>query len=277
MALDRDAAEPLPAVLLVDDDGELLAFMREQLECLTRRVYVARSPLEALWLLHHLDIDAVVCDLVLGASDGLHLLEQVRTERPDVARVLLTGFGGIAASHAALDVAHAVLHKPTDAASLAALLRWLPGQLGGDEPRAPADAVHLAIGGELNEHTDLSALARATGDLVLDLEHVRLVNSSGAGRLVQLIEEMDEGRVIVRCSPAVVNQLNLWPMLARRLLIRSVMAPLECQECQSICDVAVDVASGQRPSLPDVACETCGVTMELADLPERYFAFLETS
>ncbi len=126
MALERDAGERLPAVLLVDDDGEFLAFMREELERLTRRVYVARSALEALWVLHDLDIDAVVCDLVLGASDGLHLLEQVQAERPDLARVLLTGFGAIAARHPALDVAHTVLHKPTDAASLVEVLRWIP-------------------------------------------------------------------------------------------------------------------------------------------------------
>jgi CheY-like chemotaxis protein len=92
----------LTAVLLVDDDAEFLAEMRTQLERLTPDVYVAQSPLEALWLLHHVDVDAIVCDLHLGATDGLRLLEQVRAERPELARVLLTGVGDEAAGHAAL-------------------------------------------------------------------------------------------------------------------------------------------------------------------------------
>jgi len=281
----RDEAEQLPALLLVDDDGEFLAAMREQLDDLTRHVYVARSPLEALWLLHHLDVDAVVSDLVLGANDGLDLLGRIRAERPGVMRILLTGFSEVAANHAALAVAHAVIHKPTDAASLIALLHWLPANLDDDisQDDAPVPLVvehdvHATLGPDVNEHSDLSALAQSTGDLVLNLEHVRSINSSGARELIRFVEQLDDHQVIVahRCSPAVVGQLNLLPMVAQRLLVRSVVTPLECQECLSICDVVVDVVAGERPRLPDVACEQCGERMELADLPERYFAFLDS-
>lgn len=282
---ERDVAEERPALLLVDDDGEFLAAMREQLDELTRHVYIARSPLEALWLLHHLDVDAVVSDLVLGANDGLDLLGRIRAERPGVMRILLTGFSEVAANHAALAVAHAVIHKPTDAASLIALLRWLPANVDdhAHEHDAPVPLVvehdlHATLGPEVNEHSDLSALAQSTGDLVLNLANVRSINSSGGRELIRLVAHLDDHQVIVahRCSPAIVGQLNLLPMVAQRLLVRSVVTPMECQECLCIRDVVVEVVPGERPRLPDVACKQCGQRMELADIPERYFAFLDS-
>lgn len=252
----------MTAVLLVDDDAELLAEMRTQLERLTRDVYVAQSPLEVLWLLHHVDVNAIVCDLHLGATDGLRLLEQVRAERPEIARVLLTGFGDEAARHAALPAAQAILHKPTDAASLADVLRRLSAR------RLPAD---------IDEDSDLSALMALNGALVLNLQHVRTINSAGARKLMQLVDQADPERplIVERCSPVVVQQLNLFPLLARRLRVLSVIAPLECAGCLAQQDVLVDVSTGRRPDLPHLVCERCGAPMELADLPERYFAFLE--
>jgi CheY-like chemotaxis protein len=262
VALARGAREWLPTVLLVDDDPELLAEMRAQLTELAQEVYVAQTPLEALWLLHHVDVDAIVCDLLLGAADGLWLLERVRTDRPRVARVLLTGFGDVASSHAALPAAQAVLNKPVSADSLARVVREL-------SPRRPP--------AEINEHSDLSALMGSDGMLVLDLEHVRAINSAGVRKLIELVEHMDDEVVVVaeRCSPIVVGQLNLLPVLARRLSVRSVIAPMECSDCLGQRDVMVEVSAGRRPDLPQLDCERCGAPMELADLPERYFAFLE--
>ncbi|HUH00812.1 MAG TPA: response regulator [Kofleriaceae bacterium] len=262
MALARDASEWLPAVLLVDDDPEFLRELRAQLERLTRDVYVAQSPLEALWLLQHVELDAIVCDLFLGAADGLCLLEQLRTERPDVVRVLLTGFGDAAAGHPGLQVAQAILHKPVSAACLADLLRRL--------------VAHRSLA-EINESSDLSALSESGGPIVLNLEHVRTINSAGARKLMLFAENVGSERALIaeRCSPVVVGQLNLLPLLARRLCVRSVIAPLECAECLTQRDVIVDVSAGRRPDLPQLDCERCGAPMELADLPERYFAFLE--
>lgn len=124
----------MPVVLLVDDDVDFLEGMREQLGGRVREVLSAQSPLEAFWLLQRTDVDVIVCDLVLGETDGLHLLERVRTEWPSVARVLLTGCGDRLGQDV-FPAAQAVIHKPCDGANLAALLGRLPAR----RTPAPAD------------------------------------------------------------------------------------------------------------------------------------------
>lgn len=292
-ALASDGSEWRPAVLLVDDDAEFLAAMSEQLEGLVRSVHLARSPLEARWLLQHVSLDVIVCDLMLGESDGLLLLERVRTERPGMGRVLLTGFSERLAGQETFPAAHAVLHKPTDAISLSEVLRQLPVDTtlamskrdpikttihaGHSISRAPGH-VYVTVAPEINEHSDLSAILESDDTLVLDLGEVRSINSTGVRTLIHFIEKLGKDRVVLaaRCSPVFVGQLNYIPMLAKRLSVQSVIAPLECPHCLELRDVLVEVDVGVEPEIPSMTCEQCGTAMELADLQERYFAFLET-
>jgi CheY-like chemotaxis protein len=120
---DRERASP--RVLLVDDDLEFLAAMKEQLEAECSAVYIAQTPLAALWLLERVPIDAVVCDLALGGIDGRYLLEQLRERYPQIARVLITGFSERVPDEKTFWAAQSVLLKPCDATSLSTVLREL--------------------------------------------------------------------------------------------------------------------------------------------------------
>jgi hypothetical protein len=71
---------------------------------------------------------------VLGASDGRHLLEVVHVEYPQVARILVTGFGARLSGpgeQTTFPAAQAVLLKPCSLPALAALLGDLPDLSGG--------------------------------------------------------------------------------------------------------------------------------------------------
>lgn len=118
-------AELRPRVLLVDDDAEFLADMKEQLEPECAAVYVAQTPLAALWMLERVPIDAVVCDLALGSIDGRYLLDQLKERFPQIARVLVTGFSERVPDEKTFWAAQSVLLKPCDVVSLSSVLREL--------------------------------------------------------------------------------------------------------------------------------------------------------
>ena len=74
---------------------------------------------------------------------------------------------------------------------------------------------------------------------------------------------------------ALVSQINLVTFFAERHFIDSVMAPFVCAGCgaSSIDEVAVRDVRDYRP--PERRCGSCGGALELDDLPEDYFAFVE--
>jgi ActR/RegA family two-component response regulator len=275
-----------PAVLLVDDD---LTFLRDLSALLTAHVgsvHSARTPLEALHALETADVDVVVCDLQLADSDGLHLLELIRAEWPTVARVLLTGFGDRLRGRQTSPAAQAVICKPCDASSLVTLLRALPlrNRAAGQPARTSGAAlswttirrstgeVCVVLVGELNEQSDLRGISRLPDPLVLDLTGVRAINSAGMHQLARLLE--DRPVVAEGCSSAVVKILNVLPALCRRIQVRSVVAPLECDRCRLKWSIVVEIGHERPPIVPDVPCPECPGAMTLAEPPEHYFGFL---
>lgn len=73
---------------------------------------------EALTIPSDRRVDVVVSDMRVGAMQGAHLLEQVRTLHPEAARILLLDRGHGTDAMTALDVAHRFLRKPLDASEL---------------------------------------------------------------------------------------------------------------------------------------------------------------
>ncbi len=102
-------------VLLVDDEALLLRSLRRILERSGHRILEASSAEAALGPLRDPELDVVLCDLRLGASDGLELLERVKRERPGVEVIVMTGHGTIeSAVHAIQRGAFDYLEKPFD-------------------------------------------------------------------------------------------------------------------------------------------------------------------
>lgn len=277
-----------PAVLLVDDD---LGFLRELSTLLSAHVgpvRSARTPLEALHALETEEIDVVLCDLQLVGSDGLHLLELIRAEWPTVARVLLTGFGDRLRGRHTSPAAQAVIGKPCDTSSLVTLLLALPPRTRAPSALRPRRAtgapmswttirrstgeVHVVMVGELNEQSDLRGIHRLPDPLVLDLTGVRAINSAGMHQLARLLE--DRSVAAEGCSAAVVKLLNVLPALRRRIEVRSVVAPLECDRCRLTWSVVVEIRPDRPPIIPEVPCPECPGAMTLAEPWEHYFGFL---
>jgi PAS domain S-box-containing protein len=80
---------PQARVLVVDDEPELAAMLREMLESAGCDVAVAESGAVALALLAEARFDAIVCDLHMPDVDGAALWREVRVRHPRLARRML--------------------------------------------------------------------------------------------------------------------------------------------------------------------------------------------
>ena len=103
-------------ILIVDDDAELAGTLQEFLLQEGYAVEVALSAVEALAVQ---DRNPLLCvalvDLIMPVTDGLALMEQLRRRDPDVAVIIMTGYGTIeTAVEAVKRGAEDYLTKPFD-------------------------------------------------------------------------------------------------------------------------------------------------------------------
>jgi two-component system, response regulator RegA len=112
-------------VLLVDDDAPLRRSMARALERRDFHVVPAEGVAEARTLAREHRPEFAVLDMRLAEGSGLDLVHSLRTLRPDVRIVIVTGYGNIATAVAAIKAgAVDYLAKPVDADDVAnALLR----------------------------------------------------------------------------------------------------------------------------------------------------------
>src|SRR5436309_15674126 len=113
-------------VLLVDDDPALLQALPQALRLRMAGVTVetADSGTAALDRLAVRDYDAIVTDIKMPGMDGLELLAEIRTHRPDTPTLLITGHGEHdLVVHALRAGAYDFIQKPIDRDYFVASLR----------------------------------------------------------------------------------------------------------------------------------------------------------
>jgi DNA-binding response OmpR family regulator len=115
----------MPTILLVEDEHELAALLRRQLEAEGHRVLVASDGLTALRLAEQESPDLVVLDWMLPGLDGLAVCRRLR-ERSAVPILMLTARGEEADRVLGLEVgADDYLPKPFSLRELLARVRAL--------------------------------------------------------------------------------------------------------------------------------------------------------
>src|SRR4030088_915401 len=113
-------------VLIVDDDPALLQALRETLRLRMEDVRgdIADSGRAALDLITAMDHDAIVTDIKMPGTDGLALLAEIRSRRPDTPTLMITGHGDHALAIDALrGGAYDFIQKPIDRDYFVASLR----------------------------------------------------------------------------------------------------------------------------------------------------------
>src|ERR687894_2876825 len=113
-------------VLIVDDDPALLEALPETLRLRMGGVTVetADSAAAALDRIADRDYDAIVTDIKMPGMDGLELLAEIRTRRPDTPTLMITGHGeNDLVVRALRGGASDFIHKPIDRDYIVASLR----------------------------------------------------------------------------------------------------------------------------------------------------------
>ena len=90
-------------ILLVDDDADILAILKEFLELQSHQVTTAFNGKQALDLvLAENEFDLVFSDIKMPEMDGLTFLEKLRNNELDIPVILISGQGDLESSIRAL-------------------------------------------------------------------------------------------------------------------------------------------------------------------------------
>jgi len=104
------------SVLWVDDDPDILALYQVVLENWGLTVSVANSITQAKELIARQDFPLIVTDVHLTDGNGLELFRSLRTEKPDISGIIISGSGVTdMETEAAGNGIRAFLQKPIDA------------------------------------------------------------------------------------------------------------------------------------------------------------------
>jgi two-component system response regulator FlrC len=131
-----EQASPKPGqerlrVMIVDDDAEMRALLRDALEREGFRVREHPAGDQLIPLVAEWKPDAVVLDKEMAGSSGLDLLRDIRRRHPGTPVVLVTAFGGAAVEAEALRLGAAYyMDKPFRVSRLLEVLRSVAGQTG---------------------------------------------------------------------------------------------------------------------------------------------------
>jgi len=124
-----DSPQRIRRVLVVDDEPALLQAVVTILEGTGFQVIAAKNGKEARAKAAEHQIDLLITDLGMPEEDGIELVRRLKTERPDLRIIAMSGtFGPDLLKAARLLGANSTLAKPMTASQLLDCIHKLDGQ-----------------------------------------------------------------------------------------------------------------------------------------------------
>ncbi|MDA8094439.1 MAG: response regulator [Betaproteobacteria bacterium] len=115
----------VPALLLVDDEPNILAALKRLFRPLGYRVFTADGGAAGLEVMARESVDLVVSDMRMPEMNGAQFLARVREQWPETVRIVLTGYAEIGATIEAINQGriHRYIAKPWDDAEVLLIVR----------------------------------------------------------------------------------------------------------------------------------------------------------
>lgn len=146
------------------------------------------------------------------------------------------------------------------------------------------DVTYVKLGGVIDEDNELGDLTDRIppGMVVIDLSEIERINSCGVRDWVNWltkVERVGTKVVLVECSPAIVQQINLVNNFTGNGVVKSFFAPYFCTNCdrEKVLLVEVNELAAGPQRAPTCRCDECDGVMEFDDMEDSYFAFLSTA
>ncbi|MGI9350650.1 MAG: ActR/PrrA/RegA family redox response regulator transcription factor [Rhizobiaceae bacterium] len=128
------------SLLIVDDDRPFLQRLGRAMESRGFEVATAESTTEGVASVRSNPPAYAVVDMRLNDGNGLDVIEEIRSRRPECKAIILTGYGNIATAVTAVKLgAVDYLAKPADADDVYTALMRAPGEKA-DPPENPMSA-----------------------------------------------------------------------------------------------------------------------------------------
>lgn len=93
MSDESQQTQDRPTIVLVDDEEMVLTSLSSFLDLETEyEIKTYTSAREALEYIEHNDVDLVISDYLMPEMDGISFLARVRDIKPEIPRIILTGY-----------------------------------------------------------------------------------------------------------------------------------------------------------------------------------------
>lgn len=138
----------------------------------------------------------------------------------------------------------------------------------------------VELAGAINERADLKRISvRVVGpEVVLRLSRISRINSVGQLHWSAFLRGLVRGGYDIRIhelSPAMVRQLSTIEGFCLGLPVESFYAPLYCRRCDAERSVLLETADARTNGMGSHLCASCGHAMDLDEVEQSYFAFLQ--
>ncbi len=114
-------------ILLVDDEIVAINILAKTIDWKSvgiDQVFTAYNAFEARKIIDRNPIDLIICDIEMPLENGLHLLEWVRTKRPHILNIILTGYPDFNYAQSAISIGvYKFLLKPVIFSDLIEVVR----------------------------------------------------------------------------------------------------------------------------------------------------------
>lgn len=192
-----------PQLLIVEDDLALQQALKDTLELVGYRLWVANNAQDAIVLLQQQSIDLVITDVNMPGMDGYQFLTWLRQHRPGAAVILMTAYGSVDKAVSAMQQGAAdYLLKPFDPDLLISSIVKVAGQSQA-QPDAP-----VAVSAGSLQLLELARRVAQTDTTVL------IGGESGTGKEVlaryihQQSPRKDQCFIAINCAAIPENMLE---------------------------------------------------------------------
>lgn len=115
---------PRPVVFVIDDETGIIRLCQRLLERAGFQVFTFTDPQAGLSVLEHQHVDLLLVDIRMPSMDGFQVIDSTRAHYPDLAVVVMTGFGTVETAIEALRRgADGLILKPFSGAELVESVR----------------------------------------------------------------------------------------------------------------------------------------------------------
>ena len=144
----------------------------------------------------------------------------------------------------------------------------------------------LIYSGPINEDTEvhLKPMVSQLGpNVIFNFRKVEYVNSCGVRAWINFLREAEKGRKIIfeECTPEIVSQINMIPNFRSTAHIKSVYASYACEKCDShkwvLFEEGRNLPATSGDTIAPPKCEKCNSEMEMEELEDEFFAWLDVA